>query len=107
MKDGKTIVTSVARNSAAWLDGINVNDELLSVNGSRISPGTDPKVSELSKFISSAKVGDKLKIELVRDGLVKNLEVRLLKNPAVKYKIEPLENATDQQLMIRKKWLKL
>lgn len=107
VKDGKTIVTSVARNSAAWLDGINVNDELLSVNGSRISPGTDPKVSELSRFISSAKVGDKLKIELVRDGLVKNLEVRLLKNPAVKYKIEPLENATDQQLMIRKKWLKL
>ncbi|HEY0771330.1 MAG TPA: PDZ domain-containing protein [Sphingobacteriaceae bacterium] len=107
VKDGKTIVTSVARNSAAWLVGINVNDELLSVNGSRISPGTDPKVSELSKFISSAKVGDKLKIELVRDGLVKNLEVRLLKNPSVKYKIEPVEGASEMQLKIRKKWLKL
>lgn len=107
VNDGKIIVTSVARNSAAWIDGINVNDEILSINGNRISPGTDNKVSEITRFVSAAKPGEKLKIELVRDGLVKNLEVTLLKSTSVKYKIEIADKPTETQLAIRKKWLRL
>ena len=107
VKDGKAVVTNVSRNSAAWIDGINVNDEILSINGFRIAPDEDSKVSEVSRMISSAKVGDRLKIEVVRDGLVRNFEVTLLKNPSVKYKLEPVKKATKTQLAIRKKWLRL
>lgn len=107
VKDGKIIVSNVARNTSAWFGGINVNDEIISINGYRISPGADNGANEIEVFISSAKVGEKLEIQVVRDGLVKDIEVTLLKNPSVKFKIMPSENATAMQLKIRKKWLSL
>lgn len=69
-------------------------------------PGTDNKINELTRFISTTRVGQKLKVEVVRDGLVKNLDVKLLKSPSVKYTIRPAEKATPKQLLVRKKWLR-
>lgn len=107
VKDGKIIVSNVARNASAWLGGLNVNDEIISINGYRILPGTDTRVSEVERYISSAKVGEKLIVQLVRDGIMRNAEITLLKSPSVKYKIMPAENANETQLAIRKKWLRL
>jgi hypothetical protein len=35
------------------------------------------------------------------------LPIKLMRNPAVKYKILSLEQPTEKQLALRKKWLKL
>ena len=97
--NGKIIVTSVARNSAAWIDGLNVNDEITAIDSA--------KVSDLSAVINTKKPGDKIIVSILRDGLPIDLPVTLLKKSQVKYKIETLQQPTDQQLLVRKKWLSL
>jgi len=97
--NGKKIVTAVLRGSAGWIDGINVNDELTAIDG---LPIADPATMLIGK-----KVGDKISITVSRDGLPITLPVTLLRNNRVKYKIEELPDATPQQLLVRKKWLKL
>jgi predicted metalloprotease with PDZ domain len=93
----RKIVATVLRGTAAWIDGINVNDELVSIDG---TPFTD-----IATVLSGKKPGDKISVNVIRDGLPLTLPVTLLKNANVKYKINSLPNPTPQQLVVRKKWL--
>ncbi|MDB5119552.1 MAG: peptidase [Sphingobacteriales bacterium] len=99
LKEGKLIVTEVARNSAAWNDGISVNDEIIAIDNAR--------VSELEKIIASKKVGDKVDVIINRDGIIKVLRVTLGKNPLGRLKIINLDDATADEISIRNKWLNL
>lgn len=96
---GKKIITSVLRESAGWIDGINVNDELVSIDGNPIT--------DITTMLNGKKPGDKISVTVNKDGLPVILPVTLLKNNRVKYKIDLLTNATSQQLLVRKKWLNL
>ena len=98
--NNKFTVTGVLRNSAAWIDGINVNDELIAVDGMALS-------GEPEKTILNHKPGDRIVVTLMRDGIEKTLPVTLLRNTQVKYVIESLPNPSAQQMVVRKKWLKL
>jgi predicted metalloprotease with PDZ domain len=93
----KVIVATVVRGSAAWIDGINVNDEITAINGIQ--------VVNTENLLADKKPGDKIAVTIVRDGLTITLPVTLLKSPRVKYKIEELPDVTPQQLVVRKKWL--
>ena len=97
--NGKKIVTMVMRGSAAWIDGINVNDELTAIDGNPIT--------DVATMLNGKMPGDKISITVSRDGLPITLPVTLLRNNRVKYKIDSLPDATPQQLNVRKKWLKL
>jgi predicted metalloprotease with PDZ domain len=99
LSNGKRYVTMVARGSAAWIDGINVNDELVSVDGT--------PVTDIATVLNGKKVGDKVTVIVNRDGLPLTLPVTLLRNPKMNYKITELSSATPQQLAVRSKWLKL
>jgi predicted metalloprotease with PDZ domain len=99
-REGKLMITSVARGSGAWTGGLNVNDELLAVNGERIQ-------GDIDRITASRKVGDKLMFTVVRDGLVKEIPVTLSRNTSAKYRIVPMESATPAQLTVRNKWLRL
>jgi len=97
--NGKKVVTAVLRGSPAWIDGINVNDELTAIDG---SPLTD-----VATMLNGKKPGDKISVSILRDGLPITLPVTLLRNPRVNYKVEPIANPTPQQLAVQKKWLGL
>ncbi len=97
--NGKKIVLTVARGSAGWIDGINVNDELTAIDGQPIT--------DVATMLNGKKPGDKISVTVSRDALPIVLPVTLLRNPRVKYKVEELPGATPQQLLVRKKWLKL
>ena len=97
--NGRIFVTGVSRNSAAWIDGLNVNDEILSIDS--------VKVTDMSTVLNGRKPGDKINISILRDGLPMTLPVTLLKRPTIKYKIESAAQPTDQQMLVRKKWLSL
>ena len=96
---GKMLVTNVLRDGTAWVDGINVNDEIVSVDGT--------PVTDAGSILANKNVGDKLSITISRDGLSLVFPVTLLKNSLVKYKIETVVNPSAQQLKVRSKWLKL
>jgi len=95
----RVIVASVLRGTAAWDDGINVNDEIITVDGK--------PVDSQEPLFGNKKPGDKILVKLIRDGLEKNLTVTLKRSTTVKFKIEQLANATPQQLAVRKKWMTL
>ncbi len=98
-KDGKVTVSNVLRGTAAWIDGINVNDEITAID--------DVKVTDMATVLNGKKPGDKVVVSVVRDGQPLNLPVTLLKKTQVKYKIDSLANPAPQQLVVRKKWLSL
>jgi predicted metalloprotease with PDZ domain len=93
------IVTGVTRGSAAWIDGINVNDEIIDIEGIA--------APEKGDFALNKKPGDKVMVHLVRDGIGLAIPVTLLKSTKVKYDFESVPNPTTQQLAVRNKWLSL
>lgn len=97
--NGKLKISGVLRGTSAWVDGLNVNDELVSIDG---VPANDPKTLMLNK-----RVGDKISVVVMRDGQMLTIPVTLLQNKQVKYHIESLPSITPQQEVVRKKWLKL
>lgn len=107
LKDGKIIVTNVSRQSPAWIAGLNVNDEILSIDGNRINNVSDPRLSEVEKFISGKKPGEKVMISINRDGLIRQIETTLVRNPNHRFRIASMTNLTESQIAVRKRWLKL
>jgi predicted metalloprotease with PDZ domain len=107
LKDGKIMVTNIVRQSPAWISGLNVNDEILSIDGSRINNVADPRLSELERFLSNKKPGDKLLISINRDGLIRQIELTLIRNPNHKFRIASLPDLSDAQIAVRKRWLRL
>lgn len=99
-KDGKVIVSAVVRNSGAWVDGINVNDEIISVDGVLAE-------AEIEKMpvITSKNVGDMVKVAIKRDGLEQTIYVALKANNTVKLKALINENALATQKTVLKKWM--
>jgi len=96
--NGKVIITSVSKNSPAYNSGINVNDEIIAIDNFR--------VDDLTKALSYKKVGDKISVLLNRDGMMKTIELTITKNTAVKYKIEKISNASEQQELAYKQWIR-
>jgi len=97
--NNKIVVTNVVRGTAAWIDGINVNDEITAINGN--------KVTDMSTVLNGKKPGDKINVSVIRDSLPLTLPVTLLKKTQIKYKIDTLASPTAKQLEVRKKWLRL
>lgn len=98
-KDGKFTVANVIRNSTAWTDGINVNDELIAIDGVRIS--------SIDRILHNKKVGDKLMITISRDGQIMDIPVTLKRNDQVNYMLEDLDQVSEDQSNVLKKWLSL
>ncbi len=94
-RNGK--IGAVLRDSPAYVDGLNVDDEILSVDGS--------KPEDLNKIMQSKKVGDTVSIKVKRDGLEKTFTLNLTRNQMKAYKIEALPNQTPEQLALYKKWM--
>jgi predicted metalloprotease with PDZ domain len=97
--NGKKVVASVLRGSAGWIDGINVNDEIMAIDTIAV---TDP-----ATMLNGKKVGDKIAVHVLRDNLPLVLTVTLLRNDKVNYKVEEIGTPTEEELVVRRKWLKL
>ncbi len=95
---GKLLVTSVKRDGSAWASGLNVNDEVLQIDGQAAT-------EEAVKQLAARPVGTDLKLQVRRDGLLRDLIIKLLATPDRRYQITLLPAATAAQLAVRSKWL--
>ncbi|MCC7429778.1 M61 family metallopeptidase [bacterium] len=98
-KDGKLVVTKVFQGTKSWDCDINVNDEIIGLNGIR----ANKKLVE--KFLANAKEGENFKVLISR-----NLEIRETALVAgtereKKYELKKMENPTLEQEEFFKKWL--
>lgn len=99
--EGKLSVSLVFRDSPAYNDGLNVNDEILALDDVRVTANTEI----FSRLISSKKPNDKVKFTIIRDGLVKNVEVTLTSNPNKTLKVQRLSSVTGEQDKLYRRWL--
>lgn len=97
--EGRMFITAVSRNSAAWAAGLNVNDELISINGVPVEAAIE-RMPELT----SKKVGDVVSIKVGRDGKLLDFNVTLKANPNIKLVAEINPNATPVQKAVLKRW---
>ncbi|MDR2283662.1 MAG: PDZ domain-containing protein [Sphingobacterium sp.] len=101
--DSKTIIKQIDRNSGAWSGGLNVEDELIAINGYRI----DPQSKAFDYILSQAKIGDTVSLLISRDGLVSTLEIPVLLSDKKAFSIEAIPNADTATLELGKIWLSL
>lgn len=105
------VVTATTRNSAAWVDGLNVNDEIIAVDGISISEALStiklrsPMIAlDVLPVVSKKNIGDVLKVKVKRDGLEKEFSLTLKANPSVRLKATINDNATAAQKAVFAKW---
>jgi predicted metalloprotease with PDZ domain len=92
-------ITSIYKAGPAYFAGLNVGDEIVQVNQ------TD--FVGLEKVMADKKVGDLLTIKVKRDGLERSFEMKVTQTPLKAFEVKSVDNPTDSQLMLRKKWLSL
>ncbi len=106
------MVTGIARNTAAWLGGLNVNDEILTIGG--LTPAeaiADAKLQspafslDFLSVVNSKQIGDVLPLKIKRDGKQLEINLTLQENTNVRLKTVINDNATTLQLAVRKKWM--
>jgi len=97
-ENGKLIITKVIDGGSAYESGLSFRDEIISVNGFRVNEEI------LKNIFSDKKPGEVLKLILSREGIIKKISVTLLK-PIPKFKIKRMENISDEQDKIFKKWI--
>ena len=95
---GRLLVATVLRDGAAWNTGLNVNDEVLLING--MAPS-----EESVKSLVSGSVGLDVTLQVRRDGLTRDIKLKMLPNPDRKYTIRTAGNPTPTQQKVLAKWL--
>ena len=96
---GNVLVRSVKVGAPAYDGGINVHDEIISINGYRVDPDNFDRIFNLFKD------GDNIKVLVSRDDKIKELDITLKKTHNFRYKLVEINNPTEKQQMIFKKWL--
>ncbi|GGG01579.1 peptidase M61 [Pontibacter amylolyticus] len=99
LENGRTIVKTVARGSSTYEGGLNVNDELIAIEGYRVE-------SDISPLISGRAIGDQVPVTVVRDGKLLELQIPIVADKSVRYRFERVEKPTAVQQKIYNKWLK-
>ena len=95
---GKFLVSSVERNGAAWIAGLNVNDELIAVNSIRVTD--DPQ-----KILAQFSIDDVITILVSRGGVIREIKLKMAKSSKVNYELKRMENASELQKKVFAKWL--
>ncbi|WP_240935638.1 M61 family metallopeptidase [Hymenobacter sp. HDW8] len=96
---GKLTVSSVLRDGSAWQGGLNVNDEILALDGNRLSD--DP-----NKALNGRAAGTEVKLLVARDGQMKELTFPLLAAAGRRFRVEKLPNPSADQQAVLAKWLR-
>ena len=97
---GRLLVTSTVRGGAAYLGGLNVNDEILALDDTKVA-----SADELNRVLSGKPVGTAIKLQVRHDGLPRDLNLTLTAAP-LRYAIAPLPGTpTAAQQTVLNKWL--
>jgi predicted metalloprotease with PDZ domain len=99
-KEGKIYITAVSRNSAAWTSGLNVNDEVVDLDGTPAEPAVE-RMAE----VTGKKVNDVVKLTIIRDGVTKVFSVKLNASPNIALVASVNPSATAEQKAVLKKWM--
>jgi len=98
---GKVIVQGINKLGPAFLSGIYIGDEIISIGDRRIES------ADLNPIFASLKAGDKVQVLYSRAGQLKTAEILVATDNGKNFKLEGIENASPAQDKLRKKWLRM
>ncbi len=99
-QNGSPVVSSVEPDSPASLAGLSAQDEIVALDGARVTQRS------LAGTINARKPGEKVKVLYARRGAVHEAEVTLGKKTDRSFRITPLANPTPQQKALLDGWLR-
>ncbi len=97
-KDGKFSISRITENSPAFSAGLNVGDEMIGVDGFRLTELIDERLKQY-------KVGDRIMTLVSRRGRLIELPVILLAKPKQNWQLEALKAPTPMQSESLSSWL--
>jgi len=98
--EGHIMISAVSRNSAAWVAGLNVGDEVLSVDG----VAAEPVIEKTSSFLNK-KPGDVITVKVQRDDRDMDIKVTLKAIPNVRLSPTIASGVTEGQKLVLKRWM--
>lgn len=99
-QNGNAVVATVEDGSPAARAGLSAQDEILAVNGARVTPRS------LQDALGGFKPGDKVRVLYARRAQVGEMEVELGLKAVPSFRITPREDATPAQKARLDAWLK-
>jgi predicted metalloprotease with PDZ domain len=99
-QDGNLIVSSVEWNSPAQQGGLSAQDEILALDGVRVSART------LVRFLDGKKPGDRVKVLIQRRGMIQEKEIVLATKTERSFRIRPMSDPNPLQAAILADWLR-
>ena len=98
--NGRLFVTRTIRDGAGYTGGLNVNDEILALDGTKVA-----SPDELTKALAGRPAGTAVKVQVRRDGLPRELSLTLTASP-LNYRIQALPGTPSAaQQAVLNKWL--
>ncbi|GJM61660.1 peptidase M61 [Persicobacter diffluens] len=96
---GKAKVRIVLRDQAAWIDGLNVHDEILAIDGVRVN------YRDFAKAEGRLQVGKPTDVLIARDGLIKNIQVTPRAKNSHAFSLTAKEGMSKSHQKNKTKWL--
>jgi predicted metalloprotease with PDZ domain len=97
--EGGTMIKVCLSGSPAQAMGLSVNDEVIALGGLRVNR------DKLSFYIGAAKPGEMIGLSVIRNGMLMNVEGRLVSRPTFEYRIQARPQATSEQRQLFKGWM--
>jgi predicted metalloprotease with PDZ domain len=97
-ENGKQIVRSVDSNSPAFSLGLTLNDEIVTVNGYRIT-------DDFTKYIQTIAIGTEINLTILRNGKEINIKTKTIANPKVNYTLSIDKDINNEQKRMLQIWL--
>lgn len=98
-QDGRTIIRTVVAGSPAMKAGLNVDDELIALDGRRV------RSNDLSDRIAARSAGDTIRLTIMRDDRLREFQVVLSPNPVPSYRVKKVDKPSALQKAIFESWL--
>ena len=99
-QDGdKLIVTSLPKDTPAYEQGLNANDQIVAVDGNRASQ------TFLTSYLSEKKPNDRIKLTVFRFDQMRDIEITLGGRAKQDFQIKAIENPTEDQKRLYRKHL--
>lgn len=99
-ENGKEIIKFVEIDSPASQAGIDTEDELLAINGIRVT------IEELNERLKDYQIGDKIDVTVFHQDELKTLSVQLADPQPSRYDLVRISNPSETQKQNQMKWLK-
>jgi predicted metalloprotease with PDZ domain len=98
-RNGGASVRSVISDGPAYAAGILAGDEIVAVNGRRIS------ASQFEEFLGRAAVGDTVTLHIIRRDQLRNVSFKVAGKPNGRWKVLRVKSPSDAQKRAYQSWL--